>query len=335
MDMLLTQRLPEYMQDFLQQLEAKGRLPSTIQRYAYDLEDLHEWLAKRCQIEALQDLVLFDSIQAERWLYNMQEERQYSNATVKRLITVLNQLYRFLQVYHDPALINPIHTLDLTTVKHRQLGLEDILSKKDRQQLYETLLSDKQLSDHQLKGRPYLRTRNYMIVRLFLHYGLTIGELTRLTIKDIHFEKNELVLYPTHGSASRTVSLLKEDRVELFSYLTDVPEPVRPRYYTNDPFFIAFDYQRLTFRWVYELDQPKALSDFAVQKMIRQESTRAGLPGRTAQHMRNTAILSSIASNSSDTEEKLMENFGLRTTASARRYLRFYSAFEDSLGAHF
>ncbi|NGP44053.1 site-specific integrase [Bacillaceae bacterium SIJ1] len=332
MDINQWKRLPQMMRAFLTSLQDKGRKRSTLQRYAYDLEDLHKWLEAQELESGHQGFRQLTPSHAARWLHDMQVERQYSTATIKRMLTVIQQFYKFLAEEGQERVSNPFLAIDLSEFKSKPLGLEAILSYDECHRFYDTVLSDEGYSEQQMKARPYLKRRNYTIIRLLLHYGLTTAEVTALTIKDIFFEQNTIKIEPVHtASQARTVQLEKNDRVELFHYLMDVPEPVRPRYYTDDPFFVAFDFQRLTFRWVYETDCPKALSDFAVQKMIRQEAQRAGRSGYTAQQMRHTCIIHTIASGDKMDEHELQQRFGFHTPLSARRYLRFFQQHQAEI----
>ncbi|PEF45131.1 integrase [Bacillus cereus] len=83
-----------------------------------------------------------------------------------------------------------------------------------------------------------------------------------------------------------------------------MPEPVRPKYHSNDPLFIVFDFTRGTYHWSYD-DAPKFLTEISIQKMIRLEVKCANLrKGISAQHFRNTFILRKIQGNT--TSEQIM-----------------------------
>lgn len=65
--------------------------------------------------------------------------------------------------------------------------------------------------------------------------------------------------------------LNEEDKLHLYNYYKTIPEPVRPKYHSNDPLFVAFDFTHGTYHWRYEDDAPKFLTEISVQKMIRLE----------------------------------------------------------------
>lgn len=136
--------------------------------------------------------------------------------------------------------------------------------------------------------------RNIAILNLLIDYGLSLQELTALTMHHVHFETNTLSIPATAG-VERTITLAKEDKKQLYNYYKSIPEPVRPKYHSDDSLFVAFDFNRGTYRWVYENDAPKALTEIAIQKMIRLEVARANLrKGISGQHFRNTYILNLI-----------------------------------------
>ncbi len=86
----------------------------------------------------------------------------------------------------------------------------------------------------------------------------------------IQFARN-ILMVPGENGSTRSVSLTTEDTQQLYKYYTTIPEPVRPRQYTDNPLFAAFDFNRGTYRWMYEKDAPKAFSEVAIQKMVRLE----------------------------------------------------------------
>lgn len=87
---------------------------------------------------------------------------------------------------------------------------------------------------------------------------------------------------------ARSVSLTKEDTIQLYKYYKTIPESVISRQYTKNPLFIAFDFNLGTYRWRYENYAPKALSEVTVQKMRRLEGKCAEGNRRIfAQQMRN------------------------------------------------
>lgn len=103
----------------------------------------------------------------------------------------------------------------------------------------------------------------------------------------IQFARNTLIV-PGENGMARSVFLTEEDTIQLYKYFKTIPESVRSRQYTENPLFIAFDFNWGTYRWGYENYAPKALSEVTVQKMRRLEGKRAEGNRRIfTQQMRN------------------------------------------------
>lgn len=134
----------------------------------------------------------------------------------------------------------------------------------------------------------------------------------------VHFENNTLSI-PEESKVNRTIHLKERDKLHLYNYYQTIPEPVRPKYHSNDPLFVAFDITRGTYHRSYDDDAPKFLTEISIQKMIRLEIKRANLrKGISAQHFRNTFILRSIQDNT--TSEEIMQQIGFKSQFSLKRY---------------
>ena len=66
----------------------------------------------------------------------------------------------------------------------------------------------------QLPVRPLLMDRNIAILNLLIDYGLSLQELTALTMHHVHFETNTLSIPATAG-VERTITLAKEDKTTI------------------------------------------------------------------------------------------------------------------------
>ncbi|HCX5354347.1 TPA: site-specific integrase, partial [Escherichia coli] len=137
-----------------------------------------------------------------------------------------------------------------------------------------------------------------------------------------NFAQHELVI--KNGDSSKRIIKLEHEHQQtiLKYYKEDIPKPVRPYEYSKHPLFVAFDFERETFRWNYEANAPKRLGIKAIQKMMKQEIARAGLRiGVSGQSMRNTCILQKM--NEGKETEELQEYFGLRNPLSLWRYEKY------------
>ncbi len=319
MDILLQTSLPGYVKDYLYTLIKKKRKPSTLKRYIYDLEDFFVWLQLEKQDQSFATWKDLSPIDLQKYLSILINSRKYRPTTTRRVITVLNQLYKY---YDNLGLSkNPILEINMIEIEEPLLTNEDFLAISQTNQLFSSLRSHHDLSEKQIKTRHLIVDRNESIFTLFLFYGLTLQELISIKMKDVHFETNSITISSTDGT-KRTLKLDLVHKSLFYKYYQTIPMPVRPRYHSDDPFLVAFDFQRETFRWVYEEDKPKQLTDIAVQRMIQKEIKRSGLKkGISAQQLRNTYILSEIKKGTLivETQKKL----GLKTDLSLKKYYHY------------
>ncbi|RXI97926.1 site-specific integrase [Anaerobacillus alkaliphilus] len=318
MDTLFQTSLPDFVKDYLFTLVKKKRKPSTIKRYIYDLEDFFLWLKVEKKNQSFATWSNLTSSDLQEYVSLLTNSRKYHPTTTRRVVTVLNQLYKY---YDNLGLSkNPILEINIIEIEEPMMTADDFLSESQLNQLFSSLRSTHDLSEKQLKTRPLIIDRNETIFILFAYYGLTLQELTNLTMKHIHFETNSITISTENNK--RKVFLSMPHKKLFYQYYETIPKPVRPRYHENDPFLVAFDFQRETYRWVYEEDKPKRLTDIAVQRMIQKEIRRSGLRrGISAQHFRNTYILEAIRKGSSITE--IQEKLGLKTDLSLKKYFHY------------
>lgn len=125
----------------------------------------------------------------------------------------------------------------------------------------------------------------------------------------------------------------EEDKLYLYNYYKTIPEPVRPKYHSNDPLFVAFDFTRGTYHWSYEEDAPKFLTAISIQKMIRLEVKRANLrKGISAQYFRNTFILRNIQGNTPP--DQVMQQIGFKSDLSLKRYYDYHKRTIENTDSH-
>ena len=310
-----TKEFQDTVQHFSSFLLNKGRKPSTIKRYVYDIEDFGHWLQKSKKLPTCNIWTTLNKKDFEAYFYDLKKKRQYSDKTIHRVYIVLNRLYQYLK------LPNPLKDMQLSIQPNRALRAEDFISKEEEKRLKVILTSLEGLTEKQRSVRPVLMDRNISIVHLLIHNGLSLQELVGLQMKYIHFENNTISV-PGIVGIERTIFLTEDDKKRLFNYYKTIPEPVRPRYHSNDPLFVAFDFTRKTYHWSYENDAPKALTEIAVQKMIRLEVERANLrKGISAQHLRNTFILRLIKHQIS--EDQIIKQVGFKSKLSLKRYYHY------------
>lgn len=311
--------LPSFVKEYLYSLVKKKRKPSTIKRYIYDLEDFFVWLEIEKNNHSFVTWANLTQDDIQNYLTILTVSRKYSPRTTKRVLTVLNQLYKY---YDNLGLSkNPILEINIIDCGVSSMASHEFLSEKEIRQLFLSLHSNHDLSEKQLETRHLIVDRNEAIFLLFLYHGLTLQELTNLQMNHIHFETNTITVASLDHE--RTIQLSSDHKQVLYKYYETIPKPVRPRYHENDPFFVAFDFQRGTYRWVYEeVNKPKQLTNIAIQRMIQKEIKRSGLrKGISAQHFRNTFILTEILAGKSI--NTIQQQLGLKTDISLKKYFQF------------
>lgn len=306
--------VPDYALAFLEELREEGRQESTITRYYRDLRYFFKWLQEKNSDTSIEEWQVLDTDVYKQFYGECKEK--YSNSTVKRIRTVISSLQRFynVEVADYEGLAN--------SVVVRSLAKEDFVTKEEFDKLFKVIGSTEGLTENQLKAFPYLSKRNQSISLLFYQYGLRMAEIPRINMEDINFGQNELVI-KDGNEGKRKISLDNEHKRLIYAYLKeDIPQPVRPYDYSKHPLFVAFDFERETFRWNYDHAAPQRLSVKAIQKMMVQEVNRSGLrKGVTSQAMRNSCILRKMGEGKGISE--LQSFFGLRNPLSLWRYEKY------------
>ncbi|WBO93093.1 site-specific integrase (plasmid) [Bacillus tropicus] len=307
--------LEETLAAFSAYLTEKGRKQSTIKRYAYDIKDFYKWLRANEKLLHIKSWSELSEVDYQTYFSELEDKRKYSQKTRHRIWVVLKKVHMFL------GIVSPLDSINLSLIPDQSLNDNDFITEMEEKLLKQTVLSTKGLTERQAKYRPLIMDRNVCIINLVVNYGLSLQELVSLNMSHIKFARN-ILMVPGENGATRSVFLTMEDTQQFYKYYMTIPKPVRPRQHTDNPLFVAFDFNRGTYRWVYENDAPKALSEVAIQKMIRLEVKRAELNRRiSAQQMRNTFILRLIKQGLS--EDELVSRMGFKTKISLKRYYQY------------
>lgn len=300
--MILTNELDRFIHHL-----STAKQPSTVRRYRYDLQQFISWLKKYRKDSETKSIPKAEEVTAY-YIY-LKQEADYAPSTIRRILAVMRQWFLFTEQYE--LVIAAEGFIKETKVSPLKNDVPFLLPE-EIENLFKILASNTGLTENQIKYRHLIRVRNEVIFRLILNYGLTIQELTNLTLDHIHFSSNELEIISRKGKKRKRI-ITAEDRKKMFEYYMTIPEAVRPNRYDNASFLIAFDYQRGTYRWDYSKDLPKNLSEVAVQKMIRHEMKRAGFPPhKSAQQLRKTYILNQMLQGVS--KESLRNELAFETT---------------------
>ncbi|CAH2464299.1 hypothetical protein IIQ_05294 [Bacillus cereus VD118] len=218
---MTTKEAQNTIQGFSSYLSNKGRKPSTIKRYIYDVESFIQWLhqSKRYTNDNVWESLHKKDFEA--FFDYLKAERQYCDKTVHRIYIVLNRLYEYLDL---PRLIEGVIHIN---PPNRALRRENLISSQEEKHLKQVVASLEGLTEKQRTARPMILERNISIVTLLLDYGLSLQELVSLQMKHVHFESNTLSI-PEDSKIKRTIYLKEEDKLHLYHYYKTIPEPVRP-----------------------------------------------------------------------------------------------------------
>ncbi|WP_420974168.1 tyrosine-type recombinase/integrase [Bacillus thuringiensis] len=296
---------------FLTDLLKRGRKPSTVKQYRYDLSIFVSWIQKHSKLPPEDVLRSFNANVLERFLKVLRKERGASTSNVKRVRGIV---INFLQ-FHGAAdsLKSDIAPPKLTS-KH-------FASDQEIEKLFRFMRSYNGLTEYQASGRKFIMDRNFLLVRFMLYYGLSIQDIITLSMHDIHFGTNIITPGGLHAY-KRSITLSKEDVKLALSYYKQIPKLIRPRLQTGDPFFVAFDFAPQTFRWDYDKDQPAALTRIAVQRMLQKEAKRAEIKV-TPTMLRNRFILNALQNGMKPIEIKAY--LGLKSVEALHRYTQFWN----------
>ncbi|EZH67325.1 hypothetical protein DH09_05155 [Bacillaceae bacterium JMAK1] len=307
----LQEQLPPTANQYLEQLALKGRKSSTVRRYAYDIADFYSFID-------VTNHTAYTKETLEHFMKHLIQERHYKHKTYKRVYRVLHSYFNHL-MHRNVINENPIEHVLLPDEDDEPLTEDDLFTTKEINQLLRSTESIEGLNDDQKQSRPLLAPRNLIMLRLILFYGLRLQELHGLHIDNL-LSSNTLFVTPVDGEVNpRKITLQQKDQTLLANYLDVIPKAVRPVHGNEHPLFVAFDFKRQTYRWSYEEDKPKRLTIVAIQKMIREELRRAGIPlGRSAQHMRHTFIVNALGSGR--TTKDIQTQLGLHSELVLLRY---------------
>lgn len=304
--------LPDYALDYMENLNQSGRSKLTLKQYESDLKKFFNWL------DIYKENTKFETIKALRAddiraYFHYLKDKQLSQATIRRLASVLSRL----MIYHQCVCAHEIHKLAEASPL-RPLTTKDFITSEEYNKLLQHLLI-KDIESTKKSARNYLLSRNWTIVALLKNFGLTPIDIYRIKMKDLNLAQGELTL--NREDAPLTLPLSHDIMTKLRDYYFSIPEAFRPKYYSNDPVFIAFNNISYSFQYDYDRQKPKALSVRAIQEMIKDEVRRAGLRKISAVNLRNAAILEALATGASD--EKVMRQFHLTSEAALRRYKQY------------
>lgn len=168
---------------FLESLESKNRSASTIIAYRKDLEQLEKFL----DIKKI-NLISAKTEDLEEFISSLMIDDKYSLKTISRKINTMKTLYKYMveakHIKENIAL--PIEHPDFESKLPRVLTSIEYMALRDN-------------------ARTSLRL--YTIIEILLQTGLRIGELSRMTVKDVNLKSKKLTISEFSSSTMRIIEL--------------------------------------------------------------------------------------------------------------------------------
>ncbi|MCM3603154.1 site-specific integrase [Robertmurraya korlensis] len=299
--------LPEYMKEYLDSLIEKGYQKNTVKQYSSDLQKFLNWLNNSkgsIAINTLQSLTDHDLNDYVKYLY----DTQVSDATFRRLLSVLNQFLKYLNI-NDSCIFDKAKERPL-----RPLNDNDFISDNDMNKL---LISMRKANNS--TARDFLIDRNLAIVCLVRYYGLTPNDISNITMDMINFAQKTIEIKT--NETPLIIELTEEHVQYIRDYRNSIDEKIRPRLRSLDPLFVSFFNLTYSYRFDYAAGKPKALSIRGIQEMIKDEIKLAGLRKMSAKHLRNSCIIDHLSKGLSN--QDVITKFQLSDFFSLRRYKEY------------
>lgn len=302
--------LPQIAQNFLTEMVNKNRKPSTIKRYNADLRVFLNWLSDYRANSNLEELETYKSLTNDditAYLTYL-THKKYSPDTTRRLASVLRGLLTYLNIN--------THVIP----KRANVAVKRDLNRFDFITDEEWLLLLRNVQNISITSTRYiLKDRNISILILLRFYGLSASEIHRMEMRDINFAQQTLTV--RSEAITRTLSIKKQDIELMIKYFNCIPKMIRPRYWSSDPFFVSYYNQTKSFHYDYQKSEPKRLSVRGIQKMIKDETEKAGMRNVSSTNLRNTCILDMLKTDAA--ENNIVLFFGLSNNLSLSRYMKY------------
>jgi integrase/recombinase XerD len=183
------------LEEYLQENYTK----STKERYLRDIK-VYLNTVKRPKTAKYKDILKYIG-------YLRQDNKSPENIYV--IIQSIKKYYNWLN-HSGQREDHPCKDLKLRDRKHREINLQDLFSTKELELLM-----------NRNERYSKLKTRNKVIISLLIYQGLTTGELTNLSIKDIDLLKGTIYIKPTNRTNSRTIALKPTQIMLFYEYLTE------------------------------------------------------------------------------------------------------------------
>ncbi|KYD11425.1 hypothetical protein B4102_2153 [Heyndrickxia sporothermodurans] len=304
---------PNYTDSYFNFLVSKGIKTSTLKQYSSDLNKFFFWMNNYKGTIEFNTFMALNDRDFEIFIGYI-SEKGYSDATFRRILSVLNQFLKHFNINSDVLLAKPKER------PLRSLNKNDFISDDEMDIL---LKSMSKLGTSE--ARNYLIERNLAIVCLVRYYGLTPNDIASITMNGVNLAQKTIAI--NSNGTSLKIKLQDEHIQYIRTYRRSIDKSIRPRFRSKDPLFVAFFNLTFSFRFDYAAGIPQPLSVRAIQEMIKDEVKFAGLRKISAKHLRNSCILNFLSYGYSI--NKVITYFRLSDPFSINRYQKYLKSIES------
>lgn len=196
-----------WISDFKRYLQVERQYSGeTLKAYGEDLELFKRFLLENGGAQSFADVSNFDVHVYMGYLY----DQQYKTTTISRMVSSLRSFYRFL-MKNEYVNDNPFAYVQL---KRQPRSLPHFFYEKEMNALFEAT-----------RGDDWRSLRDYALLESLYATGMRVSECTGLTIKDIDFSTQTMLLHGK-GSKDRYVPFGRFCKDALLVYFEQVRTPL-------------------------------------------------------------------------------------------------------------
>lgn len=207
----LQQELKE-QKGFTDYLLVKGYSSNTIKRFVKDTTHFLQWIIK--------ENIPVEQVSYNDVLHYVQGKRgQVKQKTIATHVSSLKHYFAYL-VTTEKLADNPVTQVQIKGIKRKILY--DILKKSELENLYQNFEQSK--SGNLDKNHNWFMVsvqvsfRNRIIIGLMVYQGLTVGELSKLTLQDIKLREGRIYIAGSRRSNERELKLEAHQMLDLMEY---------------------------------------------------------------------------------------------------------------------
>ena len=306
--------LPDFAEDFFNNMQLKGRSDKTVLQYAYDMSNFFTWLKdnkyKNIDIKKMTAHELLDNLNAKDiQRFQLSAQTYKDNVNIKtskyyqaRRASSLRTFYTYF--YTNKLIENSMSEfIEVTKIPdHEPVVLNEDMVKR----MLEAVNDTSGMSTHQLGKYQKTQKRDYAILKLFFSTGIRVSELCNIDVDDIdtykYSKETDLVrasIIITRKGGNEASIPIGEDTL---SALQDYIENGRERLFKetikgkdgmlmgkpdDEPaLFISLQRKRLSVR--------------SVEQIISNYASKAGIPIKCTPHTLRRTFATNLYNQSSD-----------------------------------